>query len=57
MRTASTGAIPAALAIVLAAAPAFATNGYFSPGYGTQSIGLEMDQWDLEIGWSFGIGR
>jgi long-chain fatty acid transport protein len=24
---------------------------------GLQSIGLQMDQWDLEIGWSFGIRR
>jgi hypothetical protein len=24
---------------------------------GAISAALEMDQWDFEIGWSFGIGR
>ena len=40
MRTARTGAIPAALAIVLAATPALATDGYFSHGYGTHYKGM-----------------
>jgi hypothetical protein len=107
MRHATIAAPAAVLVIALAAAPASATNGYFSHGYGThykgmagagaatptagsrsrrarssstswprghgaapqrgllegdqghglQSIGLEMDQWDFELGWSFGIRK
>jgi hypothetical protein len=40
MRTATTAAFAAALVLALAASPAFATNGYFSHGYGTPYKGM-----------------
>ena len=40
MRTTITGAVAAATLVALAAAPASATNGYFSHGYGTAYKGM-----------------
>ena len=40
MRKATTAALAAALVLAFAAAPAFASNGYFAHGYGTHYKGM-----------------